>query len=271
MKRFQRHGLTRIDVLGGLVCIVAALAMSAIVFAQGGRGNPNVHAKTLKDAKQQEQIHQAMLIFARESEGTFPRPGLINRLADPDLGRHIPGRGPEDVSANTTANLYSCMIAQNYFTPELVVSPVERNPNVSAKANENGYDYDAYNPVDDSYWDSDFKADLKTKSHVSFAHPPLVDPHVDRWLDEMRPNYAQLGNRGPTDGTLDPDSYTCGPHGNWAGNIVFGDNHFEFLNSTTPASLKVDNLFAVDKERKLDSLLAFTKSIVAGKAELQFD
>jgi hypothetical protein len=252
--------------------MMTLLAISAVVFARDAKDNPQTHARTISDANQLESIHQAMILYARDFNGNLPRPGMINRLADPHSGRHLPGRGPEDVSANTTAKLFSCMIAQNYIRPEHVVSPIERNPNVRAKAvDDNRYDYDSYDPVNDSYWDSDFKADLKTGSNVSYAHPPLVDPHAKLWRDDMRPDYAQLGNRGPRDGRLDPDSSTCGPHGHWAGNIVFGDNSVKLLTTTSPDELKGDNLFAAEKDRAMDSLLAFTSKVFDGKAELQFD
>lgn len=264
----NRHkGVTRVEMMTLLLIVAFILSIGALTFGQG-KTTELRSKKTIKDSAQLEQIHQAMLIFAREWNGTFPRPGMINRLADPELGRQVPGRGPEDIAANTTANLFSCMIAQNYMTPELPISPIERNPNVKAKQ---GFNYDNYNPVDDKYWDDSFKADLKTESNVSYAHPPLTDPWVKEWRDGMRMNYAQLGNRGPKDGRLDPDSYTCGPHGHWAGNVVLGDNSVSLHTTTKPADLDGDNFFAVDKDREFDSLLAFTREIKDGVAALQFD
>lgn len=270
MRNQQRFGITCIEVTVMLACTLALLAITAMVFA-GDDAAMNVHKKTRMDAAQASQIHKALIIYANDNEGKFMIPGLVNRLAVGDdqgpqlAGQQIPGMGQEDESRNTTADMYSAMIAQQFFTPDLVVSPVERNPHVKV---DKDYDFDAYNPAEDTYWDSKFTADLKTGSNTSYAHQPIIKRTAAKvWSNQMFPDLAQLGNRGPKDGKLDPDSYTCGPHGNWAGNIVFGDNHTEFLQSTTRNG---DNLFKAD-ERDNDSLLVFTKLVKDGKLELQFD
>ena len=267
MSGLRHHqGVTRVEVMVLLIALITALSISAILAAQPEGRSTSTSKKSIKDAVQVDQIHKAMIIWAREYEGNMPRPGLVNRLADGDL--QLPGRGPEDTSANITANLYSLLLSHNYITPEILISPVERNPNVKVMKD---YKYEQYNPANDIYWDSDFTADLKQASNVSYAHPPLVEPHVKLWNDDMRPDYAQLGNRGPRDGKLNPDSHTCGPHGHWAGNVAFGDNHTELLTTTTPSDLDGDNLFAADKDRETDCLLAFTGEVEDGKATVQFD
>jgi hypothetical protein len=274
MRSPRRNGMTRVEVAVGVACAVVILSLATGLFAQGENANVKGHKKTHMDAAQAGQIHRAMIIFANDNSGRFVIPGLINRLAIKEdagaalAGRHVPGMGPEDESANTTANLYSSLIAQMFFTPELVVSPIERNPSVTV---DDDYDFDAYNPAKDTYWDSTFAAELRKGSNVSYAHQPITKARRDLWRNTMDHHLAQIGNRGPKDGGLDPDSYTCGPHGNWAGNIVFGDNHTEFFGTTTPEKLKGDNLFAADAERELDALIAFTKSVKDGEAALQFD
>jgi len=275
IRNTQRNGFTLKEVLVGLACAVWMLAMSTVLIAQDD-GGVAVKSKSEIDAKQSSRIHQALIIFANDSEGRLAVPGLINRLAvqadagDALAGRQIPGMGPEDESLNTTANLFSALIAQQYYAPKQLVSPIERNAGVTV---DDDYDYDTYNPANDSYWDTTFVADLRHTSNVSYGHQPILKSRRALWMMSQPPSrvLAHIGNRGPQDGAVGYDSVTCGPHGNWAGNITFADNHTAFLESTTPAELQGDNLFAADPDRELDSLIAFTQFVKDGKAELQFD
>ncbi len=278
-----RGGRSRIDTLATVACAGLLVIVASVVLGQtrpSGGPPAEAHPLSVKDASQLAEIHQAMVIFANEWGGLLPRPGLINRLPvelDGQL-RQIPGRGEEDISLNTTANLYSSLIAQNYFAPTLVISPVERSPEVSVRGS---YDYNQYDPAEDVYWDPQFKADLLSGSHTSYAHLLLFGKRVDaQWRDTMDPKFPVLGNRGPKGGKLDPSSYTCGPHGNWAGNVVYNDNHVEFEVTTTPSGLffqsgearKPDNIFAIDDgPRGRDAVLTFTKRMTASGPLLQHD
>ncbi len=108
-----------------------------------------------KDQTQIKQIHAAWATFARDYDGIFPTPGLINRLAinAPNTaldGEHKPGRGPEDLRANTSAAMYSACIMQNYFTPQILVAPTEPSGFVAIK---DDYAWNAYDPINDWYWD----------------------------------------------------------------------------------------------------------------------
>lgn len=229
----------------------------------------------LRDGTQLKQIHQAFIIFAQESEGSMPLPGLIRRL--PVNGQYIPGRGEQDITLNTTANLYSAMIMQNYFTPELCVSSWERSDNI--KVNEN-FNWDAYNPTQAIYWDDQFNADLTKQSHTSYAHLLLTPKRQREWRDSMRSDFIHLSNRGPKDGKGDPASITCDHEGKWAGHVVFGDNATAWGRAMTHKDITLkksddeesvrDNFFAIESET--DIVLTFTQAIDAnGKATLQHD
>ncbi len=232
----------------------------------------------MKDAAKLKTIDQAMLSFARQYRGRqLPTPGVIDRLPVPGRG-DVPGRGEEDITQNTTANLYSMQIMQNYFAPPLIISPVERNPNVKAK---NDYAWNVYSPRDDVYWDVRFKADLTKESHTSYAHMVIFGKRKEaHWRDNQLSEIPRLSNRGPKDGTLDPDSYTCGPHGHWVGNVVFNDSHVELLKTTTPERVrfvlngqkKQDNLFAFDDGiGGVDAILTFTSEMSKDGPKIQHD
>ncbi len=225
----------------------------------------------MQDGAQINEIHQAWIVFADDHKGRYLIPGLIDRLPDAFLG-DMDGVGPQDYSLNTTANMYSAIIAQDYFNPDTLISIFERNPAVVL---DKDYDYNAYDPQNDVYWDPTFVADLETGSNVSYAHMPLVgDRMVRQWRDIGAASVAVLGNRGPADGVASADSYSCRKNGRWLGSLVFNDNHLETLSAT--AGLKIgggpDNLFNVDPGLNgLDQVLAFTKEVKDDQAVLQHD
>lgn len=272
----HRHGVTRLEVVAALVCAGGVLNIAAVVGQSERKG---LHPLTIRDATYQAQIHKGILTFSRQFNGLFPKPGMINRLAF--NGVETPGLGSEDPTIDTTANLFSSCIAQNFFGPDLMISPIECNPKVTA---DEDYDYEAYNPINDSYWDATFAADLESGSNVSFAHMPLWGKRGRlQWRDTMDSEWPVFSDRGPRDGKLDPKSYTTNPHGQWAGVVLYNDGHWEFHDTVTPAKLTFlneqgeqvsDNLFAADTELGgYDRLLTFTKSIDAetGIGVVQFD
>jgi len=277
-----RRAATLFDVLATLACFAVLLSVMSLAFGQQptahGSAPAGSHRLTLKDQAQIRGIHQSLIIFANENKGVFLRPGLIDRLASPENGnRETPGRGPEDIAANTSAMMYSNLLMQNFVTPELLVSPVERSTRVTVKAD---YAYDKYSPPNDVYWDDTFKADLADVSNASYAHVPLCGKRMDEgWRSTLNAKYASMGNRGPKDGEIDPKSWTCGPHGHWAGNIGFNDNHVEFLTATRvpvvaegEGKADSDNLFAVeDGPLGGDMVITFTKVMAEAGAEIQFD
>ena len=266
MARPVHHGISRLSVIAALLCVVILFAI-ALPLANRYRRD----RLFMKDSAQLKDIHQAWISFAREYKGRYPVPGLIDRRPDPILG-DMDGIGPEDSSLNTTANLYSAMLSQNYFNSHIFISTFERNPAVEQYKD---YDYNAYDPTNDVYWDPNFVADLETGSNVSYAHMPLVGGRMVRqWRVSGAASLAVLGNRGPADGVASADSYSCRKNGRWLGSQVFNDNHLETLSAT--AGLKIgggpDNLFNVDPGLNgLDQVLAFTKEVKDNQAVLQHD
>ena len=215
-------------------------------------------------------LHKSMIVYARQGDGRLPTPGLIDRLPHPIEG-DLPGVGAEDKSLNTTANLYSALIAADFITAPVVVGPIEPSEHVMVKED---YNYDAYDPANDSYWDPTFAADLHDVSNTSYAHVPI---HGTRgavtWNDSTNPRIPVLSNRGPKDGT-DPSSITYRIHGSrkkWVGNVVFADNHVALLDSVwlQYGNGVRDNLFAISDE--VDAILSFTKSISQDGVELDWD
>lgn len=207
-----------------------------------------------REATQLRQIHTALVSHsASQNGGKFATPGLIKRL--PINGIEHPGRGAENIALNTTANMYSMLVAMNYFTPELLVSPRDRNPCVRI---DQDYNYDAYNPNGGTYWDALFQADLERESNVSFAHIPLHGiSKAAQWKNAGDSKFVILGNRIPRGGILTADSFACTEDGHWLGHLVFGDGAVK--------------LHAVAPPQTIDGPISFTKEMTDEGPLLQFD
>ena len=210
----------------------------------------------MADSAQLKDIHQAWLSFVHEFSSIPGEPGL----------------GLDDRGLSTTANMYSAMIAQDYFNPDILISTFERNPLVTE---DRDYDFSAYDPSNDVHWDPTFVADLETGSNVSYAHMPLLGERMERqWRDIGAASLAVFGNRWPSDGVASAHSYSFRKNGSWLGSLVFNDNPLETLSAT--AGLKIgggpDNLFNFDTGLNgLDQVLAFTKEVKDNQAVLQHD
>ena len=292
----------------GIIAILIGLLLPALA-------NVRASARSATDSTQASQVLKAMIIMAQEdAQQRLPTPGRINRLATMSAGTaaEIQGMGDENPLQNTTANLYSACVAKEAFVTDILVGPTEypgSNVVAMGKANSIGlpvdaeYDLTQYNPSADKYWDPKFYCNLNGNTpptgqeavcYSSYAHQPLFGQRkAISWRavgDSTRPLLGTRGprhtNDGPASAQTDPDSYANSPtlllHGSkreWAGNVVFGDGHFEFLTTMFPTqtqfdcggseALTKDNIFAMDflcngatgaagAAKQGDAIIAFT-------------
>jgi prepilin-type N-terminal cleavage/methylation domain-containing protein len=252
-----KRGFTLIELLTVMAIIALLVGLLLPALAQA-----RAKAQMTKDQTQIKQIHAAWTTFSRDYGGTFPTPGLINRLMDPQLQTESPGRGPEDLEANTSGAMYSACIMQNYFTPQILVAPTEPSGYVAVK---DDFDWSLYNPLDDIYWDADsqgqpppgaigtyipFATHLSSNHplagsplcNTSYSHTPICgDRKVNEWKDSLNSKWAIIGNRGPECGQETEEIYygsvTLEFHGGrkqWVGNIGYNDNHVELHDTFYP-------------------------------------
>ena len=246
---YRTKGFTLIELLVviAIIALLVGLLLPALAKAQR-------NARSMKDSAQIKEIHQSFIAFANDHKGKLPTPGLINRKMDLNLNMQMPGTGPEDYSLNISRNLYSSMIAQDFFNADILIGPTEVNLLVEE---DTDYDYADYNPGADSYWDPDFKMgllyaqdsdDAEAEVNCSYAHLAFCgDRKSIKWRDIQSGGDPMIGTRGvgSVDGETiinpgDPifeESPTLELHGGkrqWVGNICFNDNHMEQLGNFYP-------------------------------------
>lgn len=267
--RVRHRGLSRSDVVAAVACVIAAVALTVTVL----RGF-EPRDKAGRDASLLTAIHHSLIVFGNEHGGALPIPGMIDRSPDSYLGVQREGVGPEAVDQNTTANLYSAIVALGYSSPADLVGSRERNPAVSI---DDDYDYSAYDPAADRYWDPRFVADLETGSNASFAHPPLAGLTKRlQWRVSSGNDLVHLSSRGPSSGIATSASMSCAESGRWSGWFVFADDHIERVSAEPSERILLEsstgNPFERDpQDGDHDVVQAFTKSVDRGIPVLQHD
>jgi len=222
-----------------VIVVLLVGAVLAMQFLAGVRRG----AWELYDGGQIRDIHQSMALWAQNNSDAYPLPSRID-LTDETVATQ--GRDKD-----TTANIFSILIYNNFIIPEVCVSPAETNPAIRV---HDTYAFSepptAVNPKK-ALWDPALNADFtggKT-GNISYAHMLPANERLEkRWRNTWDATQAVVGNRGPEvkgfdvrDGkrvfTMPKKSNTFLIHGGpttWEGNIAYNDNHVYFETSLTP-------------------------------------
>jgi prepilin-type N-terminal cleavage/methylation domain-containing protein len=262
--------LVELLVVMAIIALLLGLLLPALAKARAT-------ARQVKDQTQVKQIHQGWITASNDTQGQYPLPGEINRLAEG--GQELPGRGTQNELQNNHANLHGAMLGRGYVNAQILVSPAEVNSKVTPCTT---YNMNKIDPSKDCYWDpidslgagtvtlapiTGFRADLTSQCNTSYAVMPLdkTRRRNTEWRNTGNSRFAIIGNRGVKAGATTGNDYlnskTLLIHGavkEWDGNIGYNDNHVEFGRSFYPENLAkissgtagaadiLDNLFKND-------------------------
>ncbi len=239
-----RRGLTLAEVLivALLTVLMVLIAVAVILPAFARTGSAPMLACTTRV----NQIHKGLVLYSTDFGDRYPIPNDIS----PETAAVSAQTG------NSSANFYSYMIWDTYYTPEVVTCPNDANPNVVVKT-----DY-RYGTADDPNWnaawkwDPSFSADItEPGANVSYATLVMLgDRRDEKWRFLNDPNLAVAGDRGPKDGVWDAKSLTLLQHGkasDWTGNVAFNDGSVRSMTFTkkdqSPFQINGDNLFFAEE------------------------
>jgi len=177
---------------------------------------------------------------------------------------------------NSSANVLSLLISQNYITPDQTVCCAEQSQLVRPNGK---YEYPTPPPsagasvVRSTQWDWDFSCDVAGSeksartgqwfSNVSYASlAPTTERINRRWTDFVDPGFVVLADRGPRSGLAGIGSASELNHGSvdeWTGNLMYADGHGDRFSQRREMALafvlpgmeksingKPDNIFAED-------------------------
>lgn len=224
--------VTEIIVIIIMLLVIILLLLPAL----GGRGD----MRQLKDATKLRGIGQGMVLWAFSNDGKYPLPSMIDidNTTVGELGR----------AKDTTANIMSLLVGEGYITEELLISPLEFNPNVTVYKDYQFQDITAAVDPEQALWDPGMSADFTSLAggNISYAHLIPVGDRLDMWTKTDKASEAVLSNRGPEiaathrrDGNVttwfaEKESQTLGVFNGqvdedaWSGNVAYNDNHVDF-------------------------------------------
>lgn len=231
-----------------VIAVTLIVVLVTTVMIVGGRRG-GFHDPPLRDVTEVRGILSGMVVWSQSNRDRFPLPSVLDtaNATVPDTG----------AAKDTTANIFSILVYNSFFPPEVLASADEKNPNI-VRMDDYAFDHPAtaVDPLK-ALWDPALNADFTgaKPANVSYANllPVLTQPDAAGriWYGaNSNPTQPVIGNRGPqiesvsaggapTYTPLPPGktSYsvlTHGKPGKWLGNIGYADNHVDFETVLSP-------------------------------------
>lgn len=244
-RRHRRAGATLRDTVVTVFIVGVCFFVLVGILMPATTGRRPGYSRVIKDGTQVRGLHQGLVLFAQANRDKYPLPSLY----DKNNTTIHPGSRPAE-SKDTTANVFSTLIYNGYFSPELCVSPAEQNGNIQQDTDYQQSAPKAAAKPEQALWDPAFSADFSdgNTSNFSYAQAHFMGARRAVWSNTFQSTQAAVGNRGPRvtglsarrDPILEsPKSTTLLIHGGrttWEGNVAYNDNHVNFEVSMSPDS-----------------------------------
>ena len=178
-------------------------------------------AGAVRDGAQLKQIHTAMVTWATNNNGRFPRPEFLDKRGYTE-GAEITA-GTDDTNGwekNRTGPIFSILIFNRLMVPEVFVSPNEPNGSIIPKTDFHygnlPTNWSQVAQPELALWDPSFLGTPSTEDRSldvvgselrllqqgnnSYGHTPVI-PTTTRynrhWRNSLSASQAVLANRGP--------------------------------------------------------------------------
>ncbi len=254
MSNRTHFGFSLIGMLITLVCMVVLSAIMMNSMNKTVTGNGDASSGSVWGMQNQIQLQTMVQGLIADSFGRNN-----DFLVPSELSESL------DVRENTSANFWSAMIAQNLTTPEYLIAKGD-----NGWVEEATYSWRAINQGVGQHWDPNFSTNFNEMSNVSYAHMPLYGERLKRWWrNDARGIFPIIGNRGPRNGQVQPDSFTLDKDGQWRGWVCYSDGSIKWQEQTeTPIAWSRsdgaanDNLFILEGgDNKDDAMLGVTSQM----------
>ncbi|MFK7790214.1 MAG: hypothetical protein AB8C95_12075 [Phycisphaeraceae bacterium] len=228
-QRRRQSGFTFQELLVVMVLVVVVVAFNVPVDAASRRT-----ARRMQNSTQLRGIHQGLVTFANSNKNKFP--GLDSRGNIIANGKGTTGNSGD---GDTVEARFWIMLDGDYFTPEYAISPSET-------ANVNEVEWDGENGTETVKWNDDIKHYSYTMLGIKGVGGEAPDNNfagrAAEWQQTLNSQAIALSDRNAgTNATDKVDSIHSGDEGEWAGAVLWNDNHVAFEMTTQYFETKYAN------------------------------
>ena len=235
----MRHGMTRLDVLVLLLCVLFVV----LVIAEPGITREHESADRVKCASNLRQIGQALMLYAQENHGQYPRTHWDK--ADPQVRSFTNSYAPDPFGPggplpnDVTASIYLLLRTQQIY-PEVFICPCREQP-------RRWYPGTTRPASLSNFPDA---SHLTYSFAVPFCSPAVADAGY-RWDTGMNPEFAVAADENPgtralkvTPGSSPPEMVEANSRNHWRDgqNVLFAEGHVEFVQNPF-AGIGRDNIY----------------------------
>jgi hypothetical protein len=214
----NRPGFSHLDAL--IVVVVVAVGMAFLLAFIGG--NSKGKHKHMRKPSQMRGMHQSMVIYAQNNNTYLPGLDSSGNILPPTAPAFskVPNNA---LAGGSMAARYYILLENSFIAPDLMINPQESLKKWST---------DKAMPATDQF----SYALLRIASAADTTDIGNQAGRIVEWRDNANSQAILISDRNTASAATSSAvrsvwSTTTGTQADWKGNVVWGDNHAEFLNA----------------------------------------